>query len=543
MLIHKEPYRRRPAATTLRLRPVVSKRSWLFQQVKINAYIPETLGLIGVMAMLNMGFMPGHPGFLGIRPNPLWIVILLVTGRYGFRAGLLSSVTAAATYMGLISTRVAEQVISWRDLFSWEYAGPAVLFIAGGTVLGMIVQRHLDQRARLKQENELLIQDNETIKRGEEELRDLNTELANRVVGATDTLPVLYRFAKKLNVPDINEIYVALTELVVEVIRARQVSVYEVELGEGLQLHSRNGRRTDGPGLHLPPALATLLFGKRQVLTLHDLAEMQIQRQDLILCGPLTAGSEGKVLGLLVVEQMDFIRYNPATLRLFSVIVDWASTSLEKAAQYREFPEELKMARARTSVARSQRARLQMLPTTEMPPIPVEALESDPWSSMTPTPTPMEALQVQQPGAPDQGKSWTDWFAVRDPQGSTPKRAAGSAAALAALESVDGASEADFAVLGAIMDDVDHGEMDTEQVGLIIDRATGEPDRVGRDPRGRVAAMQHMLRGELEDADTHGRPLALLLAEINQYVKDREESSRPKLPPLGLGTSGKRRSE
>jgi len=507
------------------VRPVVTRRGWLFRQIKVNSYIPETLGLLGLMAVLNMGFMPGHPGFLGVRPNPFWIIILLVTGRYGFRAGLLSSLTAAAIYMGLISTRIADEVIAFRDLFTWQYAGPAVLFIAGGTILGMIVQRHLDQRAKLKQENDLLVQDNLTIKRGEEELRDLNTELANRVVGATDTLPILYRFAKKLNVPDMAEIYPALTELVAEVIRAGQVSVYEVsEDKPDFKLHSRNGRRAEGPDLHLQPALKELVLRQRRVITVDDLAARDIQRSDLFLCGPMTAGHKGRVLGLLVVERLEFILYNPATVRLFQVIVDWACTSLEKAAQYQQYPEELKLARARTRVMRSRRTRSD-IQTREMPPIPAEAWRAGPRSrDRAEEPNPLAGKRQEPPA----GQTWTEWFAVRTPQaegGAVPTPPVG----VDTLPDPDdaGATDEDFAVLEAIMEDVERGDMDTERVALVVDRMNIA------DPRKR-AAMQHMLRGELEDADTHGRPMAVLLSEIDGYVKEREEGSRPRTPPPGI---------
>ena len=517
--MERRKFRPRSETTTLQVRPVVTRRGWLFRQVKVNAYIPETLLLLGLMAILNMGFMPGHPGFLGIRPNPFWVVILLVTGRYGFRAGLLSSLTAAAIYMGLISTRVADQVIAVRDLFTWEYASPAVLFIAGGTILGMIVQRHLDQRADLTQENELLVQDNLTIKAGEEELRDLNTELASRVVGATDTLPVLYRFAKKLNVPDMNEIYSALTELVMEVIKAGRVSVYELD-GDELKLHSRNGRRVEGPELYLPADLREMVLDQRRLITVDDLVERDIQRADLYLCGPMTAGPSGRVLGLLIVEQMEFIRYNPATIRLFRVITDWACTSLEKAAQYQQYPEELKLARARTRVMRSRRARSD-IQTREMPPIPAAAWGAGPQKLARDRPEGRPRRE------PPPGQTWTDWYAVRAPQ--TSSKTPTPSTDLPALPDLDGANatDEDFAVLEAIMEDVDRGDVDTGQVALVVDQMNVS------DPRKR-AAMQHMLLGELEDADTHGRPMAVLLNEINGYVKEQEEGSRPRVPPPGI---------
>lgn len=115
--------------------------------------------------------------------------------------------------------------------------------------------------------------------------------------------------------------------------------------------------------------------------------------------------------------------------------------------------------------------------------------------------------------------------APQDEGARTPTPALG----VSALPDLDeaGATDEDFAVLEAIMEDVDRGDVDTGQVALVVDQMNVS------DPRKR-AAMQHMLLGELEDADTHGRSMSVLLSEIDGYVKEREEGSRPRLPPPGI---------
>ena len=180
-------------------------------------------------------------------------------------------------------------------------------------------------------------------------------ELANRVVGATDTLPMLYRYAKKLNNLDTDQILTVLTELVVEVTRADQASVYRLD-GEALPLHACNGKVVTGPPLSLEPVLFEAVVRGRSTLSLHDLLERNIKRRDIFLCGPLSEGKDGKVLGVLVVEALEFLRYNPATIRLFRVIIDWACASLETAAQYRDRPEDRRLAQARSTMIRAQRA-------------------------------------------------------------------------------------------------------------------------------------------------------------------------------------------
>ena len=162
--------------------------SLLWRKVKVHAYIGETILLVCAMSVLNLAFVPSRPGFVGVEPNPLWAVVLLMATRYGFRAGLFSALLCAAAYMALLATRISDNIIAPGDLMAWQYARPAVLFIIVGVVAGMLVQRHKDRIARLERETDALARKNLVLKQDEEQLRDVNVELANRVVGATDEI-------------------------------------------------------------------------------------------------------------------------------------------------------------------------------------------------------------------------------------------------------------------------------------------------------------------------------------------------------------------
>ena len=466
------------------------KPSWLRRKLKITAFIPETLALVGIMAVLNLAFLPGRPGFLGIEPNPLWVVVLLMVGRYGFKGGLFSALATSATYMGLVATRVGDDVISARDLMNWQYARPAVLFIAVGVVLGMIIQRKHNRLAKVEQDAEELVKENLELKRGEEELRDVNVELANRVVGATDTLPMLYKYAKKLNNLDVAQVLTTLTELVVEVTKARQASVYWVR-GNQLPLHARNGQVWDnGPELVLEPELYEMLVVRRQVLTLHDLTSRGIKRKDLYLCGALSQGTQGEITALLAVEELDFLRYNPATIRLFNVIVDWACASLEKAEEYRDRPDALRFEEAKTSIVRAQRLQLGDGRVVT--------------SAMAGGVSGVTGDDLQQMGidevattiaAPPAGMTAND-LANTDMDIVVPMVQAGGFDDLAATISQD--------LPGSTV------------------RGMGKAPPLpypGHPPAGGQGILQHMLTGELQIADNHGLPLGRLLTEITDYVE------------------------
>lgn len=461
--------------------PAERKRNWLLRRISAHAYIGESVGLIGVMSVLNLAYMPAQPGFLGIEPNPFWVPVLLMAARYGFRASLLASILAAASYFALVSLRVREEVISLRDLFSWSYAKPAVLLLLGGVVVGMLVERHRARVRKLEGENERLIKENLGLQRGEQELRDVNVELANRVVGATDTLPMLYKYAKKLNVLDVGQILTVLTELLCEVIKAKRGTVYRRE-GKQLVLHAANGRPASGPPLALQPEILELLLSRRQVVTLHDLLTRNIRRSDLFLCGPLSTGTAGEVIAVLAVEEIEFLRYNPATIRLFNVITDWACASLEKAGEVADQPAQRRMEEARTTIMRAQRA-------ASIPPGVVQA------------PVVSAGMGSTVAGGVEEGSPF-EKTTISGPPVDMMRPSAGAA-------------------VGPI------GQLLDEASARLFGSARGPEDLtglqasdVGASPRS-TQELQHLLTGELQIASTHGSPLAKLLAEIDGYVSDR----------------------
>ena len=492
--------------------PQAKKESWLRRKWRVAGFIPETLVLVGAMSVINLAFWPGHPGFIGKEPNPLWVVVLLMASRYGFKAGLFSALVTGGAYMGLVATRITEEVITARDLLSWQYAKPAVLFIAGGVIVGMITQRVHNRLRKQEEDNEELARENLKLRRGEEELRDVNEELANRVVGATDTLPMLYKYAKKLNTLNTDQVFTTLTELVGEVTKSTRTSLYEVK-GNQLPLHSRDGKRWDsGPELVLEPGLFEQLVVRRKVLSLHDLLARNITRKDLFLIGPLSAGTEGKVTALLAVEELEFLRYNPATIRLFNVIIDWACASLEKASEFTERPEDLKFQEARTSILRAQH--VQFGPATTSAAL-----------------TPMASGEIGGAG-PAPKQSFNDWATgiSSGPGGMVLPDAADTMRDEREMEPVATGGFEDHAATTVDMNAVIPGQgLPAELANVPPSAATMQPGAPGMPPGGPPMGppgernmLQHMLTGELQIASDKGLPLGKLLTEINSYLDHRK---------------------
>jgi hypothetical protein len=70
------------------------------------------------------------------------------------------------------------------------------------------------------------------------------------------------------------------------------------------------------------------LFDDRGVLALNDLPEKERGPHLPFLLGKLTRGQKGNLIAFVAVDTLPFARYNEETIRLFRMIIEWASTSL-----------------------------------------------------------------------------------------------------------------------------------------------------------------------------------------------------------------------
>ncbi len=318
------------AAVAAARRPRVAR--WWNRPLPLPRYLFEAVVLVGALAVVNLVWLPGRPGFDGLEPNPFWAPVLLLAARYGFRAALLTALLASGVQLTLLGVAIEQQLPAWQDLAGWRYAHSAVLFILVGNTLGLLVDRQRVRSARLRQQLVELEESRGVLLREGAELRAMNHELAARVVSARVSLPALCEYARRLDEPGPDRALATLSELGAEVLRTRRCAVYVVA-GRGLVLHSVNGERVRrGARRALPLELEAALLDERRTVTLHDLAARGLPR-DLYLGAPLCAGAGGPVRAVLAVEELDFVRYNPTTVRLFEVIVEWGTLVLGRSAE------------------------------------------------------------------------------------------------------------------------------------------------------------------------------------------------------------------
>ena len=312
---------------------------WAFFTKKIHpqAYLFETCFGLGMLTIINLVFFPSFPGFYGIEPHPFWVVILLMATRYGFRAAFFASAAAALTFFVLLGNALSAKIVTARDLLEWTYAKDAILFLVAGNILGILIQLLFDRQYHTHQNNRALTDENQNLKQALAKSNEMNREFSKKLITADETLPLLFHYVKKFSITNELNLLALATELTQKVTQATQVCAYLFEKGEWI-LHSSNGqlrKNTSGKKrLQLPLGLQRKLIDQQQLIHTEDLANLPPNTSaDFYLCGPIvktTANNRPKTIGLIAIEQLDFIHYAPSTERLFKLVLDWVNFSMEQ---------------------------------------------------------------------------------------------------------------------------------------------------------------------------------------------------------------------
>jgi hypothetical protein len=302
---------------TLTTRPTHKAKFW--------APVVECLVMVGVGALLNLAVYPEDPGFVNVQPHPTLFVVLIIGLRYGLRASLMAVILTALTYGALLLSLA--DVPTYLYLLNPPYSTPAVVLVPLGVVVGLLTQKHINQVAEVQASSAQLYHENQSLRGEHEQLRDVNLELAGRVVGAEGTVEQLYEFAKQLNVADEQKIFEGLLHLLAQSLGAEKSTVWRLR---DSRLEFLACSQQVSPDSLQPPDAARYdhLFDNRGVLALNDLPEKERGPHLPFLLGKLTRGQNGDLVAFVAVDTLPFERYNEESIRLFRMITEWASTSL-----------------------------------------------------------------------------------------------------------------------------------------------------------------------------------------------------------------------
>ena len=191
-----------------------------------KAYLLEILIGVSVILLINVMWFRDNMGFMGVSPNPYWLIVIFTAARYGSAQGLLAGISCAVVYLFSVSYNVLFAEGSTIQQLPYKEIQLAALFIFFGFLIGeerrrvnsMLEKRQKDHN-RLKNEFANLAMENMANK-------NINLELEGRILGQADTVNTLYEIARSLASLKVDDLYASIVGVVNKVIGPERCSLY-----------------------------------------------------------------------------------------------------------------------------------------------------------------------------------------------------------------------------------------------------------------------------------------------------------------------------
>lgn len=265
-------------------------------------------------------------------PHPYWLGIVL----FGFVYGVVEG-----TYTGAIAAFLV--VFLSPDSYGWnpmEWGVAAVLpvsFFIAGTLVGIVQALFLHNSNLLSVEKKDLTQQVATLDSLVKSLTKTNLEMEKRIVSRWETFQTLYEIAEKLTNLELVEILHTIPEMIAKYSHATMCSFFLFENYGDLRLKSSYGwpsRTHFSKEISLTEPVAILMLEQKKTTVIEPL---QLEQQGidaffiLVLMDP-----EGNPLGIIRIEEIDFLAINPDTKELLSVLANWMAQAIYNGIRYTE---------------------------------------------------------------------------------------------------------------------------------------------------------------------------------------------------------------
>jgi len=305
-----------------------------------HPYLLEIFLALLIYNCCNFIFFPEDPGFMRFTINPYWIMVLLISCRYGFVPGVFAGALACANVLVLMFGKVPTRLELEKIVESHGLVVP-IAFVVTGIMIGAIRQKYLDRQRESDRELEARNSDMEALRRQIEESRKTKSVLEARIVRETSTVRTLYDAAKRIETMEVSGIYGACLAILADNFQVEKSSLYMLEDGYCV-LKAANGW-AEGESVEGKVALEDSIMGiaveKKEPVAIKDILSHPDANKYLSQYGQVLAmfpirDGAGASIGVVNVEKMDFLLFSKANLELISLVVDWMSRAMENRKLY-----------------------------------------------------------------------------------------------------------------------------------------------------------------------------------------------------------------
>ncbi|MFQ5963616.1 MAG: GAF domain-containing protein [Candidatus Scalinduaceae bacterium] len=316
---------------------LTSKMSGLIKPKKPE--IIEILLGFAIVIAINIFLFRDNMGFYGYRYHPYWIIILAIAARYGFRGGLMAGIIGGIVMLSLM--KISEMDITIKQLMRYKFLETPLFFIVVGAFLGELREIQKRQFDKLNDEFRELQKSFGLLSKKYNTVSMAKQELDTRIIGQEQTISTLYESAQALKSLKEEDIYPAVLKILKNFVSSDECSIYKASEDKLKMIANLGWRGGNNHPLEvgIDEGIMGKAFSTGNTVTINDVLKVKEAHNfsdlNLIISSPIT-NSKKVVLGVLNIEKMPFVKFNPQSIKMASLLADWCGSALENAKMYKE---------------------------------------------------------------------------------------------------------------------------------------------------------------------------------------------------------------
>lgn len=286
-----------------------------------------------IMLGIDLLFLDGNR-YADVNPHPFWIAVLLLSSQYGTAEGLLAAVVSTiCLWLGNLPDQTIDQD---RYQYIFHIASNPLMWLAAAVIFGELRQKHIRERTKLIDNLEKSQVRENDIADSYNKLRGLKEGLEVRIASQFKSTVAAYRAAKSMERLHAVDVLQGVEQLVGAVMNPRKFSIFVLR-GNKMELTVNSGWKED-ESLYMTFEPSSELYqhivSRQTVLCISNNEHERILAGQGSLAGPLLNPETGEVVGMLKIEEMNFLDLNLSGIETFGALCQWIGMAFGNAQQF-----------------------------------------------------------------------------------------------------------------------------------------------------------------------------------------------------------------
>ncbi|MBB6062192.1 hypothetical protein HNP65_000614 [Thermosipho japonicus] len=266
-------------------------------------------------------------GYITVNPNPYLILNLYVAIRYGTNIFFVSA--TLSTFFYFLSIHIQYGLNVYLILFSWPVLKIPLFVLSLGFLIAFFRDSYIQTINEQEEKIKILSKKIETLEDTIRKYENLTNDLQNKLLLENKGVSIFVDKLKDIEYNNPEDIFNEAVELIYDFIEAKTVSIYTLSNNDFLRLKVRKGPQIlpNSFPLEKSKVLSTakdLGFASASILYLSNI--------DIDFSFEPAMASKiehmGKILGFIVIENIDPEKINKNTETYLKILSDWLSNML-----------------------------------------------------------------------------------------------------------------------------------------------------------------------------------------------------------------------